>query len=287
MGRFRDAMDRDLCIHGLSPQTRRTYLNCVERFVRHFMRPPDQLTLEDVRGYQLYLTRERGVSWSSFNQMVCALRFFYCETLRKDWDLKRIPYQKGGRKLPEILSREEVTALFRVVPNIKHRAILMSMYAGGLRVLEITRLRVSDIDSRRMVIRLDQGKGRKDRYVMLSSHLLSVLREYWRAVRPQVVLFPSSDKAKPLSENAIRSVFAKARKAAGITKDVHPHSLRHAFATHLMESGVSIRVIQALLGHNSVRTTELYTHVAANYLQSTQSPLDSLPGLTSPPSATS
>jgi integrase/recombinase XerD len=215
------------------------------------------------------------------------LRFFYRVTLKKDWDIRHIPHQKPGRKLPEILSPEEVAALLNALSNIKHRAILMTMYAGGLRVSEITRLRVSDIDSRRMMIRLEQSKRRKDRYVMLSPYLLAVLREYWKAVRPQTVLFPSAKTGGPLSTDAVNEAFHKAKKRAGITKRITPRSLRHAFATHLLESGVNLRVIQLLLGHRSVRTTEIYTHVARNYVQGTPSPLDQLPGLSSTSPATS
>ncbi|MCI0589403.1 MAG: site-specific integrase [Planctomycetes bacterium] len=281
MGRFRDLMDRDLQIRGYSPGTREVYLRCVERFVRHYMRPPDELTLEDINRYQLYLVRDLKVSWGTFNQTVYALRFFYRVTLKKDWDVRHIPHQKPAHRLPEILSPGEVAALFRAVRNIKHRAILMTMYAGGLRVSEITRLRVRDIDSRRMVIRIDQSKRRRDRYVMLSPHLLSVLREYWRAVRPRDVLFPTRRGNGPMTRDAVHDAFAKARRKAGITKRVSPHSLRHAYATHLLEGGANLRVIQMLLGHKSLRTTEVYTHVARNYLHDTPSPLDRLPGLPS------
>ncbi|MGH2625027.1 MAG: tyrosine-type recombinase/integrase, partial [Anaerolineales bacterium] len=152
------------------------------------MRPPDQLTPEHIRQYQLYLTRDRHVSWTYFNQVVCALRFFYRQVLQKDWAVEQIPYQRTGRKLPEILSPQEVAALFRATPNLKHRALLMTMYAGGLRVSEVTHLRVTDIDRQRMVIRIEQGQGRRDRYVMLSPHLRLVLREYWRARRPTPLL---------------------------------------------------------------------------------------------------
>jgi len=281
MGRFRDLMDRDLQIRGYSPGTRDVYLRCVKRFVRYYMRPPDELTLEDINRYQLYLTRDLKVSWGTFNQTVYALRFFYRVTLKKDWDVRHIPHQKPGHRLPEILSPEEVVALFNAVRNVKHRAILMTMYGAGLRVSEITRLRVRDIDSRRMVIRIEQSKRRRDRYVMLSPYLLSVLREYWRAVRPQTLLFPGRKGA--LTRYAVQDAFEKAKKRARITKRVSPHSLRHAYATHLLEGGANLRVIQMLLGHKSLRTTEIYTHVARTYLHDTPSPLDRLAGLASTP----
>jgi site-specific recombinase XerD len=246
-------------------------------FVRHFMRPPDELTLDHINEYQLYLTKERKLSWGSFNQVVCALRFFYKTTLKKDWNIDSIPYQKTGRKLPEILSPEEVARIFAAVSNIKHRALLMAIYAGGLRVSEVCRLRVSDIDSQRMVIRIEQTKRRKDRYVMLSTRLLAILREYWKAAKPRTLLFPSRSGGGVLDRSTVDKVFKDAAKAAGITKRVYPHSLRHANATHLLEGGTNLRIIQTLLGHQSLRTTAIYTHVAENYLTTTVSPLDVLP----------
>ena len=280
MGRFRDRMDDDLRIRGYSANTRACYLRCVRHFLRHFMRPPDQLTPEHVRRYQLYLARDRHVSWPYFNQVVCALRFFYRQVLKKDWAVEQIPYQRTGRKLPEILSPQEVTALFRATPTLKHRALLMTMYAGGLRVSEVTHLRITDIDSQRMVIRIEQGKGRRDRYVMLSPHLHRVLQEYWRARRPRPLLFPGPT-GRPLTRESVNRLFHQARRRATITTHVSPYSLRHACATHLLESGTNIRVIQTLLGHRSLRTTPRDTHVATTFLQDTQSPLDRLPDLAS------
>jgi site-specific recombinase XerD len=218
------------------------------------MRPPDQLTLEHIRQYQLHLTRERQVSWAYFNQVVCALRFFYREVLKTGWEVRHIPYQKTGRTLPEILSPEEVAALFKATGNLKHRALLMTMYAGGLRASEVTHLRVSDIDRERMVIRIEQGKGRKDRYVMLSPYLRAVLHEYENAVHPTTVLFPSRAGGGPLSPRSLHRVFQRAKRRAQITKHVSPYSLRHAFATHLLETGTNLRVIQLLLGHRSLRS---------------------------------
>jgi site-specific recombinase XerD len=276
MGQLHDRMDADMEIRGLALNTRKAYLLAMRKFVGHFMRPPDQLTLEDIRQYQLYLTRERKVSWAVFNIAVAAIKFFYRVTVKKDWDIQEIPYQRKPRKLPEILSAEKVNALFSV-QNLKHRAILMTSYAGGLRSSEVIHLMVSDIDSQRMVIRIDQGKGRKDRYVMLSPRLLETLREYWKAFHPKTWLFPSRNLDKPLSRHAVGSIVKKAKKAAQITARVYPHLLRHCFATHLLEQGTNLCVIQKLLGHRSLRSTEIYTHVAKNYLQETPSPLDILP----------
>lgn len=279
MGKFHDLMDRDLQIRGYTPGTCAIYLNAVKNFVRFFKRPPDELTLEHINQYQLHLTRDRKVSWSHFNVVVCAIRFFYKVSMQKDWGVKRIPYRKTGRKLPEILSPEEIVRFFTSIPNFKHRVILMTMYAAGVRVSEALHLRPSDIDSSRMVIRIEQGKGRKDRYTLLSPLLLEILREYWKIERPKTWLFPSRYQDKPLVPNSIQKVVRRARKTAGFGKAVRSHSMRHSFATHLMENGVNIRIIQSLLGHNSLRSTEIYTHVSKTHLQDTKSPLDQLPGL--------
>jgi integrase/recombinase XerD len=287
MGKFRDRMDDELRLRGYSASTRECYVRGVHNFVRHFMRPPDQLTLEHIRQYQLYLTRDCHVAWSYFNQVVCALRFFYHEVLKKDWDVRRIPYQKTGRQLPEILSPEEVAALFKATGNLKHRALFMTMYAGGLRVSEVSRLRVTDVDPQRMVIRIEQGKGRKDRYVGLSPYLHTVLQAYAKAVQPHTVLFPSRAGGGPLSPRSIHRIFVLATARAHIRKHVYPYSLRHAYATHLLEGGTNLRVIQSLLGHRSLRTTQIYTQVADTQLQATPSPLDSLPDLPQLPAATS
>lgn len=274
MGKYRERMSRDLEIRGYSPRTRECYLGCVRRLVGYHMRPPDELTLEDVNRYQLYLTREQKVSSSTFNQAVCALRFFFSVSMETDWEVRRIPYQKTGQRLPVILSYEEVDAILESVVNLKHRAILMTVYAGGLRLGEVLNLRVNEVDSGRMVLRIEQGKGRKDRYVMLAETLLETLREYWRRYKPRDWLFPGRDPGTPLKPRSVQKVFAKAKVAAGITKRVSVHSLRHAFATHLLEDGTNIRVIQRLLGHKSLRSTEIYTHVASTYVTETRSPLD-------------
>jgi len=287
MGEFRDRMERDLEIRGFSLSTRQAYLARMKAMVRFFMRPPDELTLEDIHAYQLHLTRDCRVGWATFNQSVCAIRFFYGVTLEKDWDIQRIPYQKTGRKLPVVLSCEEVSKLFQVVTNLKHRAILMTAYAGGLRVSEVTHLRVRDVDGQRMMLRVEQGKGRQDRYVMLSHKLLAVLREYWTTYKTRHWLFAGQNPERPLTRAAVHKFFHKARLKAGITKKVSVHGLRHSFATHLLESGVNIRKIQLLLGHRSLQSTQIYTHVARDYLDGTPSPLDILPDLSCVTSAKS
>lgn len=279
MGKFRDQFEKDLQIRGFSPNTVKQYVYCVRNLVKHFKRPPDELTVDDIHDFQLHLTKERKVAWSTFNVYVFAIRYFFVKTIKKDWDIKAIPYQKTGRQLPEIFNGSELNALFKAVANIKHRAILMTTYSAGLRVSEVIHLQVSDIDSQRMVIRVDQGKGRKDRYVPLSETLLPILRQYWKAVRPPEWLFPGKHKNFPLNRSSVERVFRKAKKNAGITKNVTVHSLRHAFATHLLENGTDIRTIQRLLGHRSLCSTQLYTHVAKNYVNQAGSPLDTLEGI--------
>jgi len=276
MGKFQDLMDRELRIRGMAENTRESYLQKMRCFVRYFMQAPDQLTAEDVKQYQLFLTKERRVTWSTFNVHVCAIRFFYRHVLRVEWDVEHIPYQRTGRRLPVVLSGEEVIALLHAATNLKHRAILMTLYAAGLRASEAVHLRLEDIDSKRRMIRVDQGKGRKDRYVMLSEALLETLRCYWREKRPAPWLFPGQDPSRPLTRESVEKLFARAKEKAGIRKRVSPHSLRHSFATHLLERGVNIRVIQRLLGHRSLRSTEIYTHVAESYVRDTKSPLDDL-----------
>jgi site-specific recombinase XerD len=277
MGKFHDLMDRELRIHGMAEGTRQSYLRSMRCLVRHCMRPPDQIGAEEVKQYQLHLTKERRVAWGTFNQQVCAIRFFYRNVLPVKWDVEMIPYQRTGRRLPVVLSGEEVLALLDATDNLKHRAILMTLYAAGLRVGEATRLRVEDVDSKRMMIRVVEGKGRKDRYVMLSAKLLQVLRRYWAEQRPAGPwLFPGHDASRPLTIDSVQSIVERARQKAGIVKRVHPHTLRHSFATHLLERGVNVRVIQRLLGHGSLRSTEIYTHVAETYVRDTKSPLDEL-----------
>jgi site-specific recombinase XerD len=279
MGMFRQRFERDLRIRGFSDNTVKQYVYCVRNLVRHFMRPPDQLTLDDINDFQLHLTKERRVAWSTFNVYVFALRIFFLHTLRRDWSITAIPYQKTGRKLPEILAGAELRALFGSVANIKHRAILMATYSAGLRLSEVVHLRVSDIDSQRMVIRVDQGKGRKDRCVPLSEALLPILRRYWKAARPDHWLFAGQIPNRPLTQSSVQRVFSKAKTNAAIDKKVTVHSLRHSFATHLLERGTDIVTIQRLLGHRSLSSTQLYTHVAKNYVNQAGSPLDALEGI--------
>jgi site-specific recombinase XerD len=276
MDRFVELLARTLTTRGRSLGTISAYVGWLRRFRLFVGKRLDRVTLRDVQAYQRYLANERGITYSTFNQGVCALKFFYRECLEKRWDFKKVPLQRKGRKLPEVLSREEVQALFRACANQKHRAVMMVAYGCGLRLGEVLALRPEHIDSKRMVIRVEQGKGMKDRYVMLPSHLLEVLREYWRACRPLEWLFEGEKKGRPLSPKTMQTVFQDVRRRSGITKAVSLHSLRHAFATHLLEDGANVRVIQALLGHRGLGATQVYTHLARTYVNDVVSPLDRL-----------
>lgn len=278
MRRLRDRMDQDLEIRGYSPRTRKIYVDCVGAFVRHFDRPPGQLGPEEIRRYQLHLIEERGLSYSYFNQSVCALRFFYNVTLGRGWDVRQLPYQKRERRLPEILSHDEVAALIAATRSLRDRAIVMTLYGCGLRLEEVRNLHIEHIDSDRMVVRVMQGKGKKDRYVRLPDALLEALRAYWKQCRPTSLLFPGTDPDHPLSGAAIQDAVRAAAKRACSRKRVTPHSLRHAFATHHLEQGTNLREIQLLLGHRSLNSTAIYTHVARNTVAAATSPLDGLAG---------
>lgn len=273
---LRQRMLDDMRLRNLSPRTISTYTDHVAKFAAYFGKSPELLGPDEIRHYQLHLVHTRHASWSAFNQAVCALRFLYRVTLQKDWAITHIPYPKVERKLPVILSTSEVLQFLSVITSLKYRAILMTAYAAGLRLSEVTHLRVSDIDSERMVIRIQQGKGHKDRYVMLSEVLLLVLRRYWQAARPTTWLFPSGKPDCPISSSAVQRACQQAARDAGLSKAVTVRMLRHCFATHLLESGTNIRVIQTLLGHRSLTTTQRYTHISAGTLRATHSPLDDL-----------
>lgn len=275
MGEFYDRMAEDMQLRGFSPHTQKAYLACMRAYVRHFMRPPDELTLEDVRDYQLLQIR-RAISTEYFNQIVSAIRFFYNKTLGWNWDLERLPYRKKGRDLPVPLSRAEVAALFGATRNLKHITILETLYGGGPRVSELVHLRPRDIDSQRMLIRIEDGKGGKDRFVMLPRALLPLLRRYWMAYRPDRDgwLFPGQVDGQPLTARAVEKMVKRTAQKAGIGKEVTPHLLRHTFATHLMEDGVSLLDVQELLGHRSLGTTARYMHLIRP--RQVKSPLDTL-----------
>ena len=274
---LRRRMIEDMRVRNLAPNTQRLYIDRVAKFAQYFGKSPELLGPEHVRTYQVYLIHQKGASSSMLQQTVCALRFLYRNTLGKEWALPHIPAPKREKKLPVVLSQEEVSRFFDNLPNLKHRALVMTAYATGMRVSEVVSLRVADIDSTRMMIRIEQGKGRKDRYVMLSPHLLELLRAYWQVARPAHWLFPGQRPGTHLTTKRIHQVCVKASAAAGLTKRATVRALRHSFATHLLEAGTNIRVIQILLGHRSLRTTARYTHVSRDTICSTSSPLDLLP----------
>jgi integrase/recombinase XerD len=272
---LRRRMIDDMTLRNFTPDSIHVYVHCVARFALHFDCSPEHLGSEEVRAYLLHLIRERGLSMSYCNLTRCALRFFYRETLGRDDVPESIPPAKQPLTLPVVLSPDEVARFFAAIANLKHRAILMTAYAAGLRVSEVTRLRVEDIDSQRMVIHV-RGKGQKDRYVMLSPRLLEILRTYWKAVRPRNYLFPGADPNAPITPDSVWQVCGRACHKAGLGKHVTVHTLRHSFATHLLEAGTDLRTIQVLLGHSSIRTTARYVHVATATLAKTQSPFDRL-----------
>jgi integrase/recombinase XerD len=272
----------DMTLHGFKRKTITAYVACVARFARYFGKSPEVLGTAEIRSYLLYLTHDTHVASSTYNQALCALKFLYRVTLGKDWGLDGLARSRRQTKLPVVLSIDEVTRFFRAITSLRHRAILMTAYAAGLRISEVLALRVDDIDSQRMVIRVRQGKGSKDRYVMLSPRLLTLLREYWKAHRrrkvyqPSPWLFPGNVPGRPITDGAVYDACQAACLAAGLDKHVTVHTLRHSFATHLLENGTDLRTIQILLGHRSLSTTARYLHVATATLQSTRSPLDRL-----------
>ena len=277
MTQLRQRMLEELQRRNYSSGTIRLYLRHVAEFAQHFHHSPDQLGAEDIRQYQLFLIQEKKLAWSTYNQIVCALRFFYGKTLKRAFLLQEIPFPRKEQRLPLILSPEEVAWILQAPPHLKSRALLMTIYAAGLRRSEVARLRVSDIDSARMTISIHQGKGQKDRVVMLSPVLLETLRQYWRYEKPKEWLFPGKTPDQPIGGNTIFAIFHNAVRRAGITKNVSPHSLRHSFATHLLESGTDLRTIQMLMGHRSLKTTARYLHVSQQHVRKTTSPLDNLP----------
>jgi site-specific recombinase XerD len=270
---LRRRMIEDMTVRNLAPATQRSYVHAVSRFSRYFGHSPDRLGLEDVRAYQVHLV----------SNGICALRFFYGVTLGLGAIPERIPHAREPRRLPVVLGADEVVAFLEAVSSLKSRAALTTAYAAGLRVSEVIGLKVGDIDSARMVIYVANGKGGKDRFVMLSPQLLGVLRTYWRLARPRVWLFPGRDEDRPIEPTVLHAACRSAAKAAGLDKHVSVHVLRHSFATHLLENGVDIRIIQVLLGRSDLSTTARYTSVSTRTICATQSPFDLLsPELTPP-----
>jgi site-specific recombinase XerD len=271
-------MIEDMQVRNLSPHTQTSYVQQVSLFARYFGKSPEILSPDDIRAYQLYLTNEKKLAPGSILIAVASLRFLYKVTLHKDWTFEDIiPAPKKPQKLPVVLSPEEVLHFLGCVQRLKHRTILTICYAAGLRISEAIRLIPTDIDSQRMVIRVDQGKGQRDRYVMLSPRLLEILRDWWRVEKPKQWLFPGDFPGEHISKGAVQRACQKAHGLCRISKPITPHSLRHAFAVHLLESGTDVRTIQLLLGHRSLATTARYLRIATSKVCSTTSPLDLLP----------
>ena len=273
---LRQRMLNDMTVRGLAENTKKSYLSSVTGLARHYRRSPDQVSAQEVQDYLIHLHEHRGLAWQSCNCVRHGIRFFYRITLGLPEPHFYLPGAKTPSTLPEILNHEELLRLFTVTTNPKHRTLLMSAYAAGLRCSELTRLRVSDIDSGRMLLRVDQGKGNKDRYVPLSPRLLEQLRAYWRRTRPPHWLFPSPIAGRPLSRHSPWDIYHRAKQKAGIEKSGGIHTLRHCYATGLLEAGVELPVIQRRLGHRSIRSTLRYLHLAQDTTSATPSPLDLL-----------
>jgi integrase/recombinase XerD len=278
MGQLRDRMEQDLILKNLSPATRRNYLLYCRKFAAHYGRSPEELGETELRDYLLYLLQVEQVSYPTYRQVLAALKFLYRVTLGRSWEVERIPFPRRARdEFPEVVRRDQLVELFAALRSPKYRALFLACYAAGLRISEACALRVEDIDSQRMVIRVRYAKGSKQRYTVLSPRLLVILREYWKITRPPEWLFPSPGKSMHIVPETARRVFRVARDQVGLGKWCTPHSLRHSFATHLLENGTQLVVIQALLRHSTILTTTTYTHVRTDHIAQVTSPLETLP----------
>ncbi len=274
---LRKRMIEDMKIRDYSEHTIAAYVSAVYRLAAFYHRSPDRLSREEIREFLVDLVERKKVNWSYYKQVLAALRFFYRRVLRRGEVVEDVRCPRPEKRLPVVLSVEEVARFFKAIPSLKHRTILMLAYGAGLRIGEAVRVRLADIDRQRKVLRVEQGKGKKDRYTLLSPGLLEILDRYCWAAQPEDLLFTTRFKDRPITDSTVQRVCIQARQDAGIDKRISPHTLRHSFATHLLEAGTDLRVIQVLLGHASPKTTAIYTHVSTALIGRTASPLDALP----------
>jgi len=275
-----EAMRKALVIRGYAVKTITTYISVLKRFLEQLDKPLNSVTPEDIQQWQYKLVKDFNVSWTLFNQMVCALRFYFQKVRACAWPIKHIPFQRRQKNLPTVLTRSEVSKLLSAASNPKHYALLATLYSTGIRISELCHLQIDHVNSKNMLLHIHLGKGAKDRQVQLTPSLLQILRSYYKtcAIRPKTWLFPGAKPDSPLDTSTVQRMVTATAKRAGINKSVSPHTLRHCFATHLLEDGTDLRTIQALLGHSNILTTEIYLHVAAHHLQTVRNPLDNLPG---------
>jgi integrase/recombinase XerD len=277
MGKLRDQMKADMTLRRFSVHTEKAYLKCAKDFAKHFMRSPAEMGTQEVREFVVHLVEKKKVSPAVQGIYVSALKFLYRTTLQRPEVVRDIPSPKIPKTLPDILSKEEVLSLFEAIRPTKHKAIMATTYSAGLRISEVCSLEITDIDTQRMLIHVRDGKGKKDRYVMLSDQILALLDDYYKSLPPQsTYLFPGQNPHRPISHTAVGKVLRNAVQKVGLSKKVSMHTLRHSFATHLLEAGGDIRVLQVLLGHSSIHTTVRYTQVTTHHLAHTKSPWDLL-----------
>jgi site-specific recombinase XerD len=275
MKSLRERMIEDIRIRKYSPNTEKGYIAQVEKLTKYHMKSPDSLSTEELRNFLVHLSEEKKVSRSSFTHTISALRFFYTVTLGKQWMVQYLPYPQKQKKLPVVLKREQINELISSARNLRDRTIIAMLYATGMRASEIISFKISDIDGSQMLARIRNGKGNKERQVMLSDALLKLMREYWKVYRPREHFFVSRELT-PLSRHTILNICHEAARLAGMKERVFPHALRHSFATHLLESGVDIRTVQVLLGHACIKSTAPYLEVSTERLKNTKNPFDLL-----------
>ena len=275
MGELREKMKKGMELRNFSIRSIESYLGWMKSYTLHYGMSPEKLGDDDIRNYLYYLLKEKKAAQSSINQAYSALKFFYEKTLARSWNEEKIPRSKVPKRLPVVLSKEEIQGIFSRTANLKHRAIFMTIYSGGLRLNEATHLKPTDIDSQRMTIKV-RGKGDKERYTLLGEKALDILRTYWKVYRPSEYLFPSRVPGGPISGSSVQRAFKSSLHKAGVRKRASVHTLRHSFATHLLESGTDLFYIQRLLGHTTAKTTAVYLHVTRKDLTTIKSPIDLL-----------